>query len=109
MAAMSNDPRLCSAAASDPVGGGNRVSVRFLRTFMAARPTIEPEEFTACPALLAHPAADGWTPLGVSRPFFDRIAAPKELVVLDNAGHWPVEQPGPAQLQQAVHRFIDEI
>lgn len=109
MSAMSNDPRLNDAVASDSAGGGNRVSLRFLRTFMTSQPAVEPEQFTACPVLLTHPGADRWTPVDVTRPFFERIAAPKELVLLDNAGHLPVEQPGLAQLEHAVGRFIDAL
>lgn len=107
MAAMSNDPGLSALVASDPSGGGNRVSLRFLRTFLACAPTVEPEDFDTCPVLLAHPGADRWTPEEISRPFFDRIAGPKQLVTLENCGHLPVEQPGLEQLGVAVRRFLD--
>lgn len=109
MAAVSNNPHLSSLVASDPAGGGNRVSLRFLRTFLDSTPRLEPEEFNACPVLLTHPAADTWTPVELSRPFFDRIAAPKELVMLDNAGHMPVEQPGLTQLRRALGRLLDQL
>jgi alpha-beta hydrolase superfamily lysophospholipase len=45
---------------------------------------------------LVHPGADHWTPVELSRTFLDRIAAPKRLVILANAGHYPVEEPGTA-------------
>jgi hypothetical protein len=47
-------------------------------------------------------AEDRWTPTAMSLRFFDRIAAPKELVLLENAGHYPVEAPGTHQLLDAV-------
>ena len=63
---------------------------------------MAPEDFDACPVLLAHPAEDRWTPVQLSRTFFDRIRAPKQLVMLEGAGHFPVEQPGLDQLTDAV-------
>lgn len=73
----------------------------FLRTYLRSDPGREPEDFTTCPVWLVHPGADRWTPLSLSRAFFDRIAAPKRLIVLDAAGHFPVETPGIHQLANA--------
>ena len=42
----------------------------------------------------------------MSRPFFDRIAAPTELVVLDRCGHIPIEQPGERRFEEAVMDFV---
>jgi alpha-beta hydrolase superfamily lysophospholipase len=95
--------------ASDPCGGGNRVSLRLLRTYLTSAPEVEPEAFDVCPLLLAHPAADTWTPVALSRPFFERLACDKELVLLDGAGHFPIEQPGLSQLEQAFGAFADRV
>jgi pimeloyl-ACP methyl ester carboxylesterase len=54
--------------------------------------------------VLAHPAVDRWTPTAMSLRFFDRIAAPKELVLLEGAGHYPVEAPGVHQLLDAIEK-----
>jgi alpha-beta hydrolase superfamily lysophospholipase len=81
----------------------------FLRTYLQSAPQVEPEDFTGCPVWLIHPGADRWTPLSVSRGFFDRIAAPKHLVVLDNAGHYPVEAPGIHQLARALGDIRDQV
>ncbi|MGI8308467.1 hypothetical protein [Saccharopolyspora hattusasensis] len=51
-------------------------------------------------ARLAHPAEDAWTPVELSRPFFDRLAGAKKLAMLPGAGHLPIESPG-------VHRLLD--
>ena len=56
--------------------------------------------------LLAHPAADPWTTVEASRPFFDRIKGPKELVMLENCGHLPVEVPGFSRLEEVVVAFL---
>jgi len=109
MRGVANDPELSRLICDDPVGGGNQVPLRFLRSFLAIRPAIEPEEFQFCPLLLAHPAADRWTTIGASRPFFDRIKGPKELVMLENCGHFPIEEPGASRLEEAMTAFLGKV
>lgn len=106
MKAITNDPELGRLVAKDPLGGGNWVPLRFLRSVLAQRPAIEPEDFDLCPVLLAQPAADTWTTIEASRPFFDRIKGPKELVMLENCGHYPIEEPGLTRLEEAVVAFL---
>ncbi|MER7168592.1 hypothetical protein ABT336_21305 [Micromonospora sp. NPDC000207] len=53
-----------------------------------------------------HPGADRWTPPEFGLPFFERIAADTRLVILDRAGHLPVEEPGLTQLGQATGDFV---
>lgn len=105
MTAMSNRADLNAAVSGDRLGGGGRVSLRFLRTYLNSVPEVEPERFTACPVLMAHPAEDRWTPVELSLPFFDRIAAAKRLVMLEGCGHMPVEEPGLGQLARALREF----
>ncbi|MEU4313450.1 alpha/beta hydrolase [Nocardia sp. NPDC024068] len=109
MPAMSNDPELTRLVAADPHGGGASMPLGFLRTYLASAPHVEPENFTTCPVWLVHPGADAWTPLSLSEKFFERIAAPKRLTVLDNAGHYPVEAPGIHQLVRALADLHAEI
>jgi alpha-beta hydrolase superfamily lysophospholipase len=109
MRAVSNNRDLVRVAAADRLGGGSRVPLGFIRSFLESVPRIEPEHFTACPFLLVHPAADRWTPPSLSIRFFDRIAAPKELVLLENAGHYPVETPGVHQLADALEQLRGRI
>jgi pimeloyl-ACP methyl ester carboxylesterase len=59
-----------------------------------------------CPVLLAHPGVDRMTEISLSRRFFDRLAAPKRMVVLDGASHMPTEHPGVDQLESAVVEFV---
>jgi alpha-beta hydrolase superfamily lysophospholipase len=106
MKGVANDPEVVRLACEDPVGGGNRVPLRFLRSILAIRPAIEPEEFDLCPVLLAQPAADRWTTIEASRPFFDRIKGTKELVMLENCGHFPIEEPGVSCLEESVVAFL---
>ena len=103
---ISNNPELSALVASDRLGGGSWVPARFLRTMMTAAPAIEPEDFRVCPVLLAHPGDDRMTDIALSRRFFERLAAPKRMVVLDGASHMPTEHPGVDQLEAAVLDFM---
>jgi len=109
MPKVANDPAVARLICEDPIGGGSRLPLRFLSSVFAARPAVEPEDFDLCPVLLAHPAADLWTTVEASRPFFDRIKGPKELVMLENCGHLPVEEPGLSRLEEAVVAFLGQL
>lgn len=109
MQSIANDPRLVEVFLSDACGAGNLVSVHFMRSLFSARPALEPEEFDVCPVLLVHPAADRWTTVEASRLFFDRLKVRKHLVLLENCGHFPAEEPGVAQLEAAVTAFLREL
>jgi alpha-beta hydrolase superfamily lysophospholipase len=102
MRAISNSPELVDLVIRDHRGGGGRIPLGFLRSFLESAPAVEPEDVTGPTFILAHPAEDRWTPTAMSLRFFDRIAAPKELVLLEGAGHFPVEEPG-------VHQLVDAI
>ena len=79
------------------------MTLAFLRSYMGYVPAVEPEEFDVCPVLLTQPAADRWTPLHLSEPFLRRITkVPVTTVMLGNAGHYPLEQPGLNELVDAV-------
>jgi alpha-beta hydrolase superfamily lysophospholipase len=109
MSKMARDPDLGALCARDPLGGGGLVSLRWVRTFLSHVPRVEPEAFEACPVLMVHPGADEWTPLGVSRPFYDRLRADKELVVLEGAGHFPIEATAVDALERAVTTFLARV
>jgi alpha-beta hydrolase superfamily lysophospholipase len=75
----------------------------WMRTFLAWEPAVEPEDFAVCPVVLAHPAADRWTPIELSLRFLHRIPAEhRSVVLLEGAGHVPVERPGLDQLAGVV-------
>ena len=104
---ISNKPELSALCANDRLGGGNWVPARFLRTLMNTAPDLEPENFNVCPVLLAHPGVDRMTEISLSRRFFDRLAAPKRMVVLEGASHMPTEPHGLSQLEEAVVDFAE--
>lgn len=106
MKAIVNNKEVLKLLLKDKVGSGSSVSISFLLSMMNSIPIIEPEKFDICPVLMVHPDQDKWTPTHISRLFFDKIKANKELVMLENAGHFPLEEPGIRQLEEAVISFI---
>lgn len=104
MQAISNNPEVVELIVRDEYGGGNKTPVGFLASYLDSRPCMEPEEVTHPEFVLAHPAADRWTPVQLSLPFFDRIAAPKRLVMLERSGHFPIEEPAVRQLIDVLTR-----
>ncbi|MGA2163839.1 MAG: alpha/beta fold hydrolase [Solirubrobacteraceae bacterium] len=108
MNAIANDPAVARLARNDKLGGGKRVPARFLRTWIDYTPAIEPEA-SRVPVLLAHPAADRWTPTELSERFLLRLAGPTQLVTLDRCGHFPLEEPGLTQLEAAFADFATKI
>ncbi|MGI9421632.1 MAG: alpha/beta hydrolase [Hyphomicrobiaceae bacterium] len=106
---MTNNPAFSRIFIEDPLVGGARINLDFYRSLMIYDPPIAPESFDLCPLLLAHPAEDRWTPLAVSKPFFDRLACDKELVMLEGCGHLPYEEPGVSQLRDALEKFLRRV
>jgi alpha-beta hydrolase superfamily lysophospholipase len=98
---IANDVALVREVLGDRRGGGGRVPLGWMRTFLESVPAVEPEQFHT-PIVMAHPAEDRWTPLSISTPFFNRIASPKSLVLLEGCGHFPVEEPGVSRMMDAV-------
>lgn len=108
MANMSSDPRLSRLCASDPRGGGVRVPLGFLSSWMNFRHTA-PEDFDAAPVTLVAPAADKWTRPELSIRFLQRISAPTTLIMLDNCGHFPIEEPGLTRMREAMRATVTEV
>lgn len=57
--------------------------------------------------LLTQPAEDRWTPHHLSVPVLSRITkVPVGTVMLGHAGHYPLEEPGLRQMQDAIADFV---
>lgn len=110
MSALVNDEAALKDCLADPTSAGNWVSARFIATMLDAAPAIEPEDFDVCPILLTQPTDDRWTPLETSTVFLDRIArVPITTVLLHRAGHYPIEEPGLTQMQDAIEGFCEKV
>lgn len=105
MKAIVNNAQMLKMLLRDETASGAKVPVQFISSMMQAKPAIEPENFDL-PVLLVHPEFDEWTPVWVSRIFFDRLKGQKQIRILSNAGHFPVEKPGIDQLPIYVEEFI---
>ncbi|MBZ9644785.1 alpha/beta hydrolase [Streptomyces sp. PSKA30] len=107
MSALANDPGAMKVFLKDRTSAANWVSVRFLDRYLTYAPAVEPADFDACPVLLTQPAEDRWSPHHLSLPVLSRITkVPVDTVMLDNAGHYPLEEPGLQQMQDAIADFV---
>lgn len=105
---MSNNSALSRLCATDSRGGGARVPIGFLASFLAFQPTA-PETFEAAPVTLVHPAEDRWTPPELSTRFLNRIKGTTTEVFLDGCGHYPIEEPGLTQLADAMRALRQRV
>lgn len=103
---IANDPELAALCKEDPLGAGRRVPIGFFRSWIDYAPDYEPETFGACTVILAHPGEDRWTPLELSKQWFDRLDVDKELTILKRCGHAPVERPGVHELANVIERAL---
>ncbi|MEH6344280.1 MAG: alpha/beta fold hydrolase [Bermanella sp.] len=110
MTALVNDKAALKACLADKTSAGNWVTIDFAMTLMTHKPAMELEDFDVCPILLTQPAADTWTPLEISTPVMERIKkVKKDTVMLDNAGHYPIEHSGLKQMEHAIVNFIEKL
>lgn len=109
MHTLVNDPQALKACLADRTSAGKWVTMQFLASYMYYQPVVAAEDFDVCPVLLTQPAEDRWTPRALSELFLQRLRrVPVQRVMLDGAGHFPIEQPGLDQMVQAIHGFVLE-
>jgi len=109
MNCLVNDPQALKVLLKDPHSAGASVPLEFLYSFFNYQAKIKPEEFEVCPILLSQPAQDTWTPLAASQAFYDRLACDKSIVMLENAGHYPLEELGLEQMSIGIQNFIETL
>ncbi len=107
MKAIVNNTELAKLLMSDPISSGTKVSIDFLHGMLNPSIEIEANNFIKCPVLLVHPEKDYWTDVSLSRLFFDKISAEKELRLLHGAGHFPIEENGLKQLEEYCIAFMN--
>lgn len=109
MSALVNDPACLKVMLDDRTSGGNKVSMRFMNTYMTYTPDIEPADFDICPVLLTQPDADKWTPERLSTPFLDKITkVPVTRTHLRNGSHYPIEATALTDLHREALAFIEK-
>ena len=106
MSTLVNNKAALKVFMKDKTSAGNSVSLTFLDSYIHYKPEMAAEDFDVSPILLTQPAQDRWTPLDLSTPFLSRIhKVPVKTVMLENAGHYPLEQPGLTQMVDAIDQF----
>lgn len=100
LAKMSRNPELSRLCATDPLGGGAKVPLGFLASYMRYRHA--PPESMTTPVTLVHPSLDAWTPVELSMRVFRRLASPDKVVMLRECGHFPIEEPGITDLVSTI-------
>ncbi|WMJ78692.1 MULTISPECIES: alpha/beta hydrolase [unclassified Sedimentibacter] len=108
MKAIVNNRELAKLLMADNRSSGTKVSIAFLYTMLNPQIEIEANQFHKCPLLLVHPENDRWTDISLSRLFFNKLSCKKELIMLDGAGHFPIETEGCKNLEIACIRFIEK-
>ena len=77
---------------------------------MSYKPLVPPEQFTVCPILLAQPEKDLWTPLHLGELFLTRVKKVNvKAVMLENAGHYPLERPDLEQMHGVIISFLQGV
>ena len=110
MSALVNNKDALRICLADKTSAGNAMTMAFLSSYLSYKPEVEPEFFDICPILLTQPAKDRWTPLHLSELFLKRISkVPVKTVMLENAGHYPLEQPGLSQMVEAIDAFSHNV
>ena len=107
MKSIANNKKLAILLLQDKKASGAMVSLSFLYSMLNPIIKIEPEKFDRCPVLLAHPGDDHWTDIKLSNLFYERLACEKEKVILDGAGHFPIERLGLKQMEIACLEFME--
>ena len=109
MWAMANNPEFVKALKNDKIGSGSAVYLKFFRTLFEVSPETEPEDFNSCPLLFLQPEKDYIIPWSMSKPFYESLSCKKEMVILKNCGHIPLEKPGINQMINAATSFLDKL
>lgn len=108
MKAIVNNTELATVLMKDKKSSGVMVPLIFVHTMLNPIIKIEPENFKCCPVLLVHPEADNWTDIKLSNLFYNRLACEKQAVILKGAGHFPIEDLGLSQMEQACINFLSK-
>lgn len=106
---MANNEDYVYLIKKDKTLSGSWIPLKWVRTMQNTKYAIEPEYFDKCPILLCHPEKDKLIDLEISKSFYDQLICEKELVILENCGHIPLEEPGISTMQHSVIQFLQKI
>lgn len=101
---MSRDVELTDLLAKDTKAGGVKVPIGFLRSFIE-----HPPVHTSLPVTLVHPEKDDWTPHHLSEQVLSRFTGATETQLLEECGHFPLEEPGLTTLAHTAQKVVDKV
>lgn len=108
MGRMSRNSGLSMLCMCDPRGGGTKIPLGFLSSFLTYRHTLKGGENEALVrTTLVHPEKDGWTPPSLSMRSLAQMKGPRQVVMLDKCGHFPIEEPGLTQMVDTVETILE--
>lgn len=108
MRAIVNNKELAALLMEDKKSSGAMVPLSFIHTMLNPVIEVEPENFDRCPVLLVHPGDDHWTDIELSNLFYNRLGCKKQTVILDGAGHFPIEELGLKQMERSCIEFLKQ-
>lgn len=108
MSALTNNKDALDIMLHDPLSAGNRMSLKFLNSYMHYKPSVAVKDFVQCPLLLTQPAEDKWTPLSFSQPVLDQLQVDYKIVMLPSGGHYPIEPEALTVLLESTINFIEK-
>lgn len=108
MKTLVNNKECLKIMLKDPSSAGNKVSMRFLESYMNYSPEKEARDFDLCPILLTQPKEDRWTPKHLSDLFLNKIdKVSVEKRNLPGGSHYPIEKPALEALNKYSIDFIE--
>lgn len=99
---MGRDPRLGQLCAKDARGGGAWVPLGFLASYM--QHSHSDARMARFPVHLMHPELDAWTPVELSEDTLQTLHGPTTSQLLRGCGHFPLEEPGLADLLSGLEK-----
>lgn len=109
MDALVNDETALKIFLKDKSSAGASVQLQFLYEYMSYSLPIPVSIFDKCPILLTQPEKDSWTPLHLSEISMKGIKAPFTVKILNNGGHYPIEEIALQQLLEYTDEFIKSL
>ncbi len=104
-----NNKKALEIFLADELSANSLVQLQFIYSFVTYALPIPVAQFDKCPILLTQPEKDTWTPLTVSQISMEGIKAPFTIKILEDAGHYPMEEKGLQQLIEYADEFIQAL
>ncbi|MEC5145919.1 alpha/beta hydrolase [Chitinophaga sp. 212800010-3] len=106
MNCLTNNREALKVFLKDDSSAGASVQMQFLYEYMHYKLPVPVGAFNKCPILLTQPAKDRWTPLHLTEMSMKGIKAPFTVKLLEDGGHYPMEETALRQLVRYAEAFI---